>query len=777
MYRSYLESILSNIKLKFISDKDEWYEKQINIIETELRNTNNLIQYIDVLWNSDDLINFDTKSLLDKLIVSEEKLAENMWYFDQPISFLWNKDHRISTVNNWYEEIKNILSSDNITPWEVENIKINIFNQIRWYDSNWLDDDKHRYNTSEWIRTQISDNILNNHELNKDSKINSSFEFIKSFNSEQKEKLYDALKWWKSWLDQFFKDVWLYRKVWIYRNLWTQNIEEKSDFLDDTFDALNKWLDKIEDSKITDVIKKEINTKIKYLESNINDTNREKTNEAINLLKSSVSDQNLEWALKQIKTETIFKSLERIVISQTLNNNSELVEKIWKTDTWVELYRDIEWIWDKMSDEMFNKISSWTQFLAEQIALMFISWWLWGLAIKWLSKVWTLWQTTNILKWGFNATNIWKLSTLTATEWLTFYTAYSALNWAMNNKEFWDFIEQMNTYDAFRTVVFLWVLRSFWNTWEKLSFKNIALDTRNILWTDLLIRSTIWDFLWKESVDWFSFKDLKATDVEKIWDFMVKELSFILPLVIWLRMSDKAVATAFANKENPKIEIKPTEAEYIIRIEWLQKEIRIAKQQRDILRNKGKDTKEINAVISEKKNEYKNLRDNKQEFLEPTTDKVIQENLINTNQKEAWTKSKQKDNVNTETWIPLKYRNLEKFSKEAQSWKIDYVLKDEVIWWKIMENWIWRNWENVWKWLLEKSWFKRWEKPEPKNKFEKNAVRQMEKANEVIYNWFKDLNDKLKTWKLEWKSIPEIFNNYNPEIINKIVNVLNKWLI
>ncbi len=151
-----------------------------------------------------------------------------------------------------------------------------------------------------------------------------------------------------------------------------------------------------------------------------------------------------------------------------------------------------------MSDKVFNSISSWSQFLAEQIVLMFISWWLWGLTVKWLSKVWTLWKTTNILKWGFNTSNIWKLSALTTAEWLTFYTSYSALNGAMNNKELFDFLEQINSYDAFRTVVFLWVLRSFWHTGEKLNFKNIVLDTRNILWTDLVIRATIWDFFEKK---------------------------------------------------------------------------------------------------------------------------------------------------------------------------------------------------------------------------------------------------------------------------------------
>ncbi len=55
MYKEYLQSILSNIKLKFLSKKDENYEKQIKIIDDKIRNISNLIEYINLIWNFEEL--------------------------------------------------------------------------------------------------------------------------------------------------------------------------------------------------------------------------------------------------------------------------------------------------------------------------------------------------------------------------------------------------------------------------------------------------------------------------------------------------------------------------------------------------------------------------------------------------------------------------------------------------------------------------------------------------------------------------------------------------
>ncbi len=111
-----------------------------------------------------------------------------------------------------------------------------------------------------------------------------------------------------------------------------------------------------------------------------------------------------------------------------------------------------------------------------------------------------------------------------------------------------------------------------------------------------------------------------------------------------------------------------------------------------------------------------------------------------------------------------KFQNLEKYSKEAQSGKIDYALKDKIIWKSLTENWIWKKWDNIWKWLLEKSWFEKWEKIEPKTKFEKNAVREMKEANMIIYEQYTKWMNNIK----KWLSLRESFPNLSERLFPKI---------
>ncbi len=121
-----------------------------------------------------------------------------------------------------------------------------------------------------------------------------------------------------------------------------------------------------------------------------------------------------------------------------------------------------------------------------------------------------------------------------------------------------------------------------------------------------------------------------------------------------------------------------------------------------------------------------------------------------------------------------KFQNLEKYSKEAQSGKIDYALNDKVIWKSLAENWIWKKWDNIWKWLLEKSWFEKWEKIEAKTKFEKKAVKEMESANMIIYREYKDWFNRFA----RWEKMADIFPNMSYESKIKIQNIFNKesWL-
>lgn len=127
-----------------------------------------------------------------------------------------------------------------------------------------------------------------------------------------------------------------------------------------------------------------------------------------------------------------------------------------------------------------------------------------------------------------------------------------------------------------------------------------------------------------------------------------------------------------------------------------------------------------------------------------------------------------------------KFRKLEEYSKEAQSGKIDYALNDKTIWDTLTSSWI-QGWKWVWEWLLKKSWFDKeeirdykewklkWEKP-----FEKNAVKEMEKANKIIYKEFLDLKHELRNWVKKWLWINEILNRFSLNKIYKLNQIIEK---
>ena len=791
MYKEYLQSILSNIKLQFLSNKDERFESQIDIIETQIRKISNIVEYLNLIWNTDELLKINTQELLDKLIVSEEKLVWAFWILDQPVSsFMSNKENSIDNVNSWYDSIKQTLSNPDISNWDIENIKVSIFNKIRGFD--WLDDDKHRYNTSEAIRTRLTDNVLNNIELNKDSFVKSSFDLIKNFKEEDKSKLYEALDWWKENLNSFLEEINLFDTLWIV------NTDDKKNITEALYNSLKEWKDNINDEQLRKVITTEVENKISYLQQYIKEENEIQLSEEnkaevikqIQILEASIKWDNLDEYIENIKTEVIYKSFERIIISETLERKSNLVEQLSNNNQDINLYRDIEWIWTKLSDETFNSISSKTQFLAEQIAIMAISWFVWTTVLRWVWSFAKIWETTNLFKATNKLQNLKNLGINSTIEWTAFYLTYTWLNWLVNKKEASQLFEDLNLYDAFRTIVFLWVLRALSNTTEAMSIKNIALDTKNIIWTDIMLRLASDFTIWKEWIDWLDIHNLSSSDIKEIWSFLAEELEFIIPLVIWLRLSER-IASGYKPQEKLNIDILTKENAYVIKIEWLQKDIRVLKQRRNIARKKWQNTSELNQALKEKKTEYQEFRDNPENNLqsnqENMNDMLIQETQANQGKTESKSKeeakskdSKAKDDVSTNKWTSSKYSNLEKYSKEVQEWKINYALKDWEIEWVLTSKWIWKDWKSVWEWLLKKSWFSK-EEIRDYNKWklksekaerpvEKRALKEMEKANEMIYKEYKNWITKIS----EWKNIKEAFPWLSQKLYPKIEKILNK---
>jgi hypothetical protein len=132
------------------------------------------------------------------------------------------------------------------------------------------------------------------------------------------------------------------------------------------------------------------------------------------------------------------------------------------------------------------------------------------------------------------------------------------------------------------------------------------------------------------------------------------------------------------------------------------------------------------------------------------------------------------------TFREQKFQNLEKYSKEAQSWKIDYALNDKVIWKTLTNSWI-QGWKWVWEWLLKKSWFDKieikdfkewklkWEKIG-----EKRALKEMERASEVIFKQFEIIKIELKKWLRGWLTIQETLKDYPENIQDKLILMLTK---
>lgn len=133
-------------------------------------------------------------------------------------------------------------------------------------------------------------------------------------------------------------------------------------------------------------------------------------------------------------------------------------------------------------------------------------------------------------------------------------------------------------------------------------------------------------------------------------------------------------------------------------------------------------------------------------------------------------------------WADNRYELLKKYSNETESWKIWYALKDETIWETLTKVWI-KDWNWVSEWLLRKSWFddididdfREWRLKSDKvtDKWQKEALKSMEKASEVVYREFVEIKNSLIN-----KSNKDILIFLKSKWINtsKSVNILIKLI-
>lgn len=770
MYKEYLGSILDSIKFKAFSFKDEKYEVQIDLIETEIKEVSNIIGYLKLVWNSDDILEINAKELTKKLIISENKILNSSFFTSEYLEF-W------SFLDSWINTINEAISKPNLKVEDIKWIRLDIFEKMRKIDLT--DTEQYQYNSWEAIRNRLTWNILGNEDLNSNEFIKWSFDLIKNISEEDKERLYSELNNGK---ESFFKFC---ESINLFDTLWIEWENFKKILLSRIFKALSDWMESLDTPKLEIFIKNEAWNRIDYLEKQLKTSeNKEEIQKEIKRLKNNIEWKELGKQIEEIKVETAFKSFEKFIINHTLIRETKAVEKISKNNRDVALYTNIEGIWFGLSDKNSNSVVSFTQTLAEQIALMAVSWLIWNVTLK---AYWA-WETINLLNWWKNLANIWNIWRNLVVEWGAFYLGYTSLNSIIHKNEWTELLDDFNFYDAFRTIAFLWVLRSFWKTWETLNAKNISIDTAKLLWTDLIIRWGLWAFTWEEWLKGIDFENITDSNKEEIAIFIAEEIAFIIPLIVWLRLSEKITSTNVWEK----VEVELTQWQFNIKFWDLKVEVKELDRLRKIAKKKGQNTDKIDPILKEKNWEYKALRDNNPEFTkgyykekDTKKDEITIENKPLQNQNETnskpdkWTKSNADEWVNMNTWTPPRYLKAEKISKEVHEKWIRHTLKDEKLYETIEKTWIWKDWKWVWEAILRKAWFR---ESEIKN-YKKWELKWSNKVESRILNEMKDVWKKisddlseiisLKIWGLSYKEIlPKISNDVQIKLEKEVNRVI-----
>ncbi|MDD3144740.1 MAG: hypothetical protein PHV23_01370 [Candidatus Gracilibacteria bacterium] len=608
MYKEYLQSIKEAIQFKMLTGKDERYEKQIGVIGEKVTLLTNLETFLARLQNFDEVKKLDLKDLVNQMFVSEKVISED-GFMEQPlINGILYHEATTKGVNETYAEIRKLLLTPNLTPSKAEEIKLQIFSKIRQIDRLGADDNNLILDTKEAISSRITGNVLNNKELRKRTDINTTFSLLENFDETKKKGLFDSLKGGKEQLKTFLTNSKVLDKLGL------KSEKDKNEFIKDLYEDLKESLKVLDNDKLKKSLEDEVNKQFDYLKARIPESEKEKLE---NERKKALNPKNLQEQLEKVKQEMVFSLFEKTIINQVLENNSKFVENLAKKDTALNLYADIEGIGSKVSDKNFNGISSFSKTLVEQIAIMYVSGFVGGIIAKGGGLL-----LGKVAPATINTNRFVKAGTGVLVEGTGFYGTYTALNGILNRENIGDIKKDYNYYDLTRTIAFLGVLRIMPLDKLKESFnikspilneaKNITLDTGALLGTDIIIRGSLGEIVGREGIP----KDVDGNYTwEKFGEFVGDELKFIVPLIIGLRQSDKAVASLFEKSPPPKITVIPKENEFIIQIEGLKKEIRALRQERNIARNKGKSHKEVSEELKTKKKEYKTLRDENADLL------------------------------------------------------------------------------------------------------------------------------------------------------------------
>lgn len=120
-----------------------------------------------------------------------------------------------------------------------------------------------------------------------------------------------------------------------------------------------------------------------------------------------------------------------------------------------------------------------------------------------------------------------------------------------------------------------------------------------------------------------------------------------------------------------------------------------------------------------------------------------------------------------------KFQRLEEYSREAQVWKIEYVFWDKKIS-PVLEAWGIQSGKSVWEWLLHKAGFGKDEIQDFKDgklsatqKNEVVAIKEMNKAMEVVYKEYLEGYKKINSWI----PLSQVFPGLSSTLIQKLEKV------
>ncbi|MEF2176103.1 MAG: hypothetical protein V3575_06520 [Candidatus Absconditabacteria bacterium] len=592
MYRDYLQSILNNISFGFLSQKDERYNSQIQVITSEIQSISAVIDKIQGIKMSD----IDLKESTDLIFKSEEDIAQT-YEFDEPIYFtsrglLNNTLDSIAQTNQTYKTIKDIIingygKEDDFDSNSILDKKLKIFKLIRGNDG--FDDNKHKYDTGIGIQRGLENDILLDKGLNNKSSIKETFENIINIKT---------------------------------------NTESQKEFFKSFFDGKLVFFDYLDKNGFDS---KEVGEELYDL---INETQEQIKKQIESLIESGeLKFENEEDKKKKIDEIIIganVTALSRFMVHKTLDKNQDYVKELGKESELVDLYSKVEGVGDYLSDVDYNSRVETMKFWASQIAIMYVA----GLSqlgtrmvvgnslrIEGATTGTASMTTAQYLGSKAFLTKLGTEATLLGTEGAAFYKVYDILNGLMNSEDVSKLLVRFNVQDWYRTTMFLGVLRAIpplhYAKVDKMNFGNkvttdflkglgnITLDTAELLGTDIVIK--------------LSFQEGVPNPISNMgdfFDFICEELKFIIPLVIGLRGAENtlggvAMLEKFEKNLNKDI-IVVVNKDGQISIEGLKIDIRRLKQSIDIL-NKQKQT---NKVVNDKQKLRGELQTTKQEYKE-----------------------------------------------------------------------------------------------------------------------------------------------------------------